>query len=124
MLPEPNQIQQPLHGRNIVITRALAQAEDFAIELERFGARVIPCPTIEIVEPESYAPLDEAIDHLFGYDWIVFTSVNGVEYFLRRLHDRARDISELDELQVCAIGEATAERLTAARLHTGVITDE
>ena len=124
MLPEANQIHQPLHGRNIVITRALAQAEDFAIELERFGARVIPCPTIEIVEPESYTPLDEAIDHLFGYDWIIFTSVNGVEYFLRRLRDRARDISELDELQVCAIGEATAEKLQAARIHVDVIPDE
>ena len=113
-----------MQGRNVVITRALAQAEDFAMELERFGAHVIPCPTIEIVEPESYAPLDEAIDHLFGYDWIVFTSVNGVEYFLRRLAERGRDISELDELLVCAIGEATAEKLSTARIHVDVVPDQ
>src|SRR5205085_9836175 len=53
---------QPLAGRTIVITRARAQAAEFAALLEGYGARVVACPTIEIVEPETYAPLDEALE--------------------------------------------------------------
>ena len=116
--------QQPLAGRTIIITRALAQSEEFAAELERLGARVISCPTIEIVEPESYAMLDEAIEHLYGYDWLIFTSVNGVDHFLRRLEVRAHDVSELDELRVCAIGEATALRLRETRVHVDVVPEQ
>src|SRR5256885_7818873 len=74
-------IAQTLAGRTVVITRALAQADDFAAELQSYGARVILCPTIEINALDSYERLDEAIDHLYGYDWLVFTSVNGVDYF-------------------------------------------
>jgi uroporphyrinogen III methyltransferase/synthase len=115
---------QPLAGRTIVITRALAQAADFVAELERYGARVLLCPTIEVGEPESYERLDEALDHLYGYDWIVFTSVNGVDFFLRRLKTREHQISELDALRVCAIGEATAERLHDSHVHVDVIPEE
>lgn len=111
----------PLEGRTIIITRARAQAADFISELERYGARVLCCPTIEIVEPESYQPLDEAIDDLYGYDWLIFTSVNGVDHFLRRLRESGRDVHELDDLRVCAIGDATAERLREASIHVDVI---
>ena len=111
----------PLTGRTIVITRARAQADEFAAELERYGARVVICPTIEIVPPESYGPLDEAIENLYGYDWLIFTSVNGADFFLRRWEALGRDASELDELRVCAIGAATAERLRAASVHVDVV---
>ena len=121
---ERQKTPQPLKGRTIVITRARAQSADFAAELEELGARVISCPTIEIVEPESYARLDEAIENLYGYDWIIFTSVNGVDYFLRRLETRGQEASELDELRVCAIGEATAFRLREARIHVDVIPEQ
>ena len=114
----------PLAGRTIVITRARSQAADFVAALEDYGARVLLCPTIEIAEPESYDALDEAIDHLYGYDWIIFTSVNGVEYFLRRLAARDHQVSELDGLRVCAIGEATAEQLNDAHVHVDVIPEE
>jgi uroporphyrinogen III methyltransferase/synthase len=102
-------------------TRALAQSAEFIAELERYGARVISCPTIEIAEPESYALLDEALENLFGYDWLIFTSVNGVDYFLRRFESLGHDVSELDVLRVCAIGSATAERLTDAQVHVDVV---
>ena len=115
---------QPLSGRTVVITRALAQADDFAAELQKYGAEVVLCPTIEIGEPDSYERLDEAIDHLYGYDWLIFTSVNGVDYFFRRLKTRDRSTSDLDELRVCAIGEATAERLNDLHVHVDVIPDE
>ncbi len=57
--------------------------------LESYGAKVFVCPTIEIREPESYERLDEALDHLYGYDWLIFTSANGVEFFMKRLTRRA-----------------------------------
>ena len=116
--------QGTLAGRTIVITRARAQAREFVAELEKYGARVLVCPTIEVAEPESYDRLDEAIGHLYGYDWIILTSVNGVEYFLRRLQVRGHQVSELDDLRVCAIGEATAESLVAAQVHVDLIPDQ
>ena len=116
--------EQPLAGRTIVVTRARAQAAEFVTALEQHGARVLLCPTIEIAEPENYQALDEAIGHLYGYDWIVFTSVNGVDYFLRRLGTLAHQVEELDELRICAIGDATAERLTEAKIHVDVIPEE
>lgn len=115
---------QPLAGRTIVITRARAQSAEFAAELERYGARVVACPTIEITAPESYAPLDEAIENLYGYDWIIFTSVNGVDHFLRRFAELGRDTSEMDEVRVCSIGEATAVRLRDAQIHVDVVPEQ
>jgi uroporphyrinogen III methyltransferase/synthase len=115
---------KPLRNRTVVITRARAQAASFAAVLEGYGARVISCPTIEIVEPDSFAPLDEAIQNLYGYDWLIFTSVNGVDYFLRRFHALGHEVSELDELRVCAIGDATAERLREASIHVDVLPEE
>ena len=116
--------RKPLAGRTVVITRARAQADEFVAELERFGAQVIAFPTIEIADPESFERLDEAISHLYGYDWLVFTSVNGVDYFLRRFKANEHEVSELDDLRVCAIGDATAERLREAQLHVDVIPHE
>ena len=115
---------QPLAGRTVVITRALAQADDFAAELQKYGAEVVLCPTIEISGLDSYERLDEAIDHLYGYDWLVFTSVNGVDHFFQRLKARDRHPSDIDELRVCAIGEATAERLNGLHVHVDVVPEE
>jgi uroporphyrinogen III methyltransferase/synthase len=114
-------MNQPLAGRTVVVTRATSQAGAFVTALESHGASVISCPTIEIADPESYDRLDEAIDHLYGYDWIIFTSANGVEYFLRRLNTRGVRVEELDELKVCAIGEATADKLRDAPVHVDLV---
>jgi uroporphyrinogen III methyltransferase / synthase len=114
---------KPLGGRTILITRAREQSAEFAALLEGYGARVVACPTIEIVPPESYDLLDEAIDNLFGYDWLVFTSTNAVEHFLARLARAGRGVEELDDLRVCAVGHATAERLAEAHAHVDVVPD-
>ncbi|MBC8029625.1 MAG: uroporphyrinogen-III synthase [Pyrinomonadaceae bacterium] len=114
----------PLAGRSVVVTRAQAQADEFVAELEQYGARVMLCPTIEINALESYELLDEAIEHLFGYDWVIFTSVNGVDYFFERLHASGHDTNELDDLKVCAIGEATAEKLSDLHVHVDIVPDE
>ena len=112
---------RPLTGRTIVITRAKSQAGEFAAVLENYGANVLVCPTIEITDPDSYTRLDEALDHLYGYDWLIFSSVNGVEHFLRRAGIQQLDVSQLHELRVCAIGEATAQRLRTATIHVDLI---
>src|SRR5690348_10433832 len=112
---------KPLGGRTVVVTRAAAQAAEFASELENYGAKVIVCPTIEIAEPESYERLDEAIDHLYGYDWLIFTSANAIEFFLRRLNNRGLKVEDLDEIKVCAIGQASADKLRDAHVHVDVI---
>ncbi|MDX6712842.1 MAG: uroporphyrinogen methyltransferase / synthase [Blastocatellia bacterium] len=113
--------ETPLAGRTVIVTRAKAQSTDFNELLEAYGARVIHCPTIAITAPPSFDPLDEAIDNLYGYDWIVFTSVNGVEFFLRRLSAKEKDAADLDEIQVCAVGESTALKLREAAVHVDVV---
>lgn len=113
----------PLDGRTVVITRARTQADKFAEELKNYGAHVVICPTIEIAELESYERLDEAINDLYGYDWLIFTSANGVDHFLQRLRISGTDVAQLDEVRVCAIGEATAERLTAEKIHVDLVPD-
>ena len=116
--------EQPLTGRTIVITRAASQSADFISALESYGATVIACPTIEITDPLSFDQLDETIDHLYGYDWIIFTSANGVEYFVRRLQHANKSVADLDDLKVCAIGQATADKLHDAKVHVDLIPSE
>ncbi len=103
---------QPLFGKKIVITRAAEQAQEFASLLEDQGAEVIPFPTIQIVPPKSYDPLDQAIRHIDRYHWIVFTSVNGVKGFFERLETLGRDIRDLQGARLGAIGPKTSAQLT------------
>jgi uroporphyrinogen III methyltransferase/synthase len=114
-------VVKSLAGRTVVITRAAKQSSEFVSELENYGATVIVCPTIEIAEPESYERLDEAIDHLYGYDWLIFTSANAIEFFFRRLDQRGIKVEQLDEIKVCAIGHASADKLHDAHVHVDVI---
>ncbi|HKQ73281.1 MAG TPA: uroporphyrinogen-III synthase [Blastocatellia bacterium] len=84
--------------------------------LEAVGAEVIVCPTIEIREPSDWAQLDWALIHLSWYDWLAFTSVNGVEYFLRRLDALGHGRAELISHRVCAIGSKTADKLKSENI--------
>ena len=113
--------QKPLEGRTVIVTRAASQAADLTSMLEGYGANVIVCPTIEIREPDNYERLDEALDHLYGYDWLIFTSTNGVEFFLKRLTDRSLAVSDLDGIKVCAIGQRTADKLHDAHVHVDLV---
>jgi uroporphyrinogen III methyltransferase/synthase len=112
---------KPLEGRTVIVTRAASQAADLTGILESYGAKVIVCPTIEIREPDNYDRLDEALNHLYGYDWLIFTSTNGVEFFLKRLTDRGQQIADLDEIKVCAIGQRTADKLHDAHVHVDLV---
>jgi len=116
-----NDVMKALEGRTIIVTRAASQSADITKMLEDYGANVIVCPTIEIREPDNYERLDEALDHLYGYDWLIFTSTNGVEFFLKRLTDRGQQIADLDEINVCAIGQRTADKLHDAHVHVDLV---
>jgi uroporphyrinogen III methyltransferase/synthase len=96
----------PLAGVSVVITRARGQAGDLAARLEALGAEVIEFPTIEIRPAEDYRPLDAALARLASYDWLIFTSANGVKFFMERLELRGRDPRSFRG-SVCAIGPAT-----------------
>ncbi len=102
---------QPLAGRRILITRARGQAKEFSNLLEGYGAQVFSFPTIEIVPPEDWPPLDKAIERLHTYDWVIFTSVNGVKSFAQRLKEKGVDIAAIAGKEICAIGPRTKEEL-------------
>lgn len=103
--------KKPLFGKKVLVTRAREQASVLTAQLEKLGADCLEAPAIQIVPPDSFAALDEAIENLHTYQWLLFTSVNGVEYFYRRLHAARRDTRALAAVKVGAIGVQTAERL-------------
>jgi uroporphyrinogen III methyltransferase/synthase len=82
-----------------------------AARLERLGAEVIAVPTIRLEPPEDWRPLDQAITRLAEFDWVLFTSVNGVEAFARRLAEAGLDARALARARLGAIGPGTAEAL-------------
>ena len=117
--------RRPLFGRRVVVTRARAQAGEVSAELERLGAEVLEFPTIEIQPPEDFEPLDEAIRDLASFDWLVFTSVNGVEAFVERLAHHGLDLRAVPrDANIAAIGPATAQRIREAGLRVDVVPRE
>jgi uroporphyrinogen III methyltransferase / synthase len=115
---------KPLFGRGIVVTRPEAQAEGLSELLWDRGARVIPFPVIRIAPPESWAPLDQALDRLENYSWIVFTSANGVSSFFRRLRERGSDIRDLKGIRIATIGPATSAAIGAMGLRVDLVPEE
>ena len=113
--------KRPLFGKRIVVTRARAQASALTEKLERLGATVLEAPAIAIVAPDSYQPLDEAIQALPSYQWLVFTSVNGVDAFFARLHAAGKDTRALGNVKVAAIGAETAFRLQGYGVQPDVV---
>lgn len=105
--------RKPLFGRRIVVTRPRAQAAEFAELLEASGAEVVPFPTIETVAPPSLAALDDAIRRAGAFDWVVFTSANGVRVFCERLQACGADLRDWHHARFAAIGPQTAKALRA-----------
>ncbi len=114
----------PLAGKRILITRAREQASAFAAVLEAAGAEVVEFPTISIVPPESWAPLDAAIGRLREYQWVIFTSSNGVRFFRDRLQHAGRDVRDLHGITICAIGPATAAALATIGVRADLVPAE
>ena len=105
----------PLFGKRIVVTRAREQAVSFAARLRTLGADAVELPSIEIAPAADYAALDEAIGRLGAYDWLIFTSSNGVRFFLDRLDRSPHDLRAI-RARIAAIGPATKSALEQLHL--------
>lgn len=113
---------RPLFGRRIVVTRP--QAGSFTREIEDLGGEVVEFPTIQILPPKSYDPLDGAIQRIHTYHWIIFTSVNGVKHFLARFRHLEGDIRQLKGIKIGAIGPETAKGLESVFLRADLVPKE
>lgn len=113
--------QRPLFGQTIVVTRARQQASALTQELSALGAACMECPTIETAAPQSWQPLDDALARLKSYDWIVFTSVNGVTFFFQRLFEKGLDVRALGRMRTASIGPATAKRLSEYGINSDIV---
>lgn len=111
----------PLFGRSIVVTRPIGESDRSASDLEALGAEVLIAPTVQILPIDDPGPMDDAIDRLPSFDWLVFTSGNGVRHFLDRLETRGHDLRALGHLKLAAIGPATAEALARYRLRADLV---
>jgi uroporphyrinogen III methyltransferase/synthase len=115
--------QLPLFGRRFVVTRASEQAGVLAEKLRSLGADVAELPAIAIRPMDDYSALDAAIEKLPSYDWLVFTSVNGVRFFFERLDGSRRDTRDLPA-RICAIGPATRRELEKLHLKVDLVPEE
>ena len=116
--------QRPLFGKRIVVTRAREQASQFLARLMESGAECLEFPTIEIIPPKTWEYMDEAIEDLINYHWLLFTSVNGVKYFFQRLDDLGKDVRYLRDIKVGAIGPKTAEAVRERGIKSDLVPDE
>lgn len=112
---------RPLMGRSIVVTRSREQASDLVKRLSDLGAECLECPTITVVPPDDLKPLDMAIENLSSYDWLMFTSVNGVNFFFNRLFEKNNDVRALNNIHTAVIGPATAKSLFDFGLKSDIV---
>ena len=106
----------PLTGRRIAVTRAREQASELAAKLAAHGAEVIELPLLHVGKAIDREILADALAELGGYDWIVFTSANGVRFFFDEFHRRFDDIRALGLIRLASVGEATAREIAAQHL--------
>lgn len=114
----------PLTGRTLVVTRAAAQADGLVAALEGLGAKVVRLPAVRVEPPVDQAPLRHAVQSASDYHWVVFTSVNGVDFFVRAAEDLGVDVTDaLAAPRLCCVGPATAGALEALGLNVEVVPD-
>ncbi len=107
---------RPLFGRTVLVTRPEHQSDDLAARLRNLGANVLCQSAIEICPPSDWAEVDGVIERLAAFDWLVFSSSNGVEYFLGRVLTRGHDMRLLGDVRLAAIGPATVAALAQFHL--------
>ncbi|HLI29539.1 MAG TPA: uroporphyrinogen-III synthase, partial [Terriglobia bacterium] len=114
----------PLFGKRILVTRPREQAASLHEALAERGAQPVELPTLEIRDPESWQPLDDAIRRLNQFDFLLVTSVNGVRKFLARLRKAGLDVRELKGIAIGAIGPATAKEFAAGGVQVDFVPHE
>lgn len=115
---------RPLIGKRVLLTRPRGQSRELAEQLERYGAVPLLLPAVEVREPDDWQAVDDALSRLHQFDWLVFTSVNGVHFFLRRLFETGRDLRALGAVKLAAIGPVTAAALREYHLNADVVPAE
>lgn len=115
---------RPLVGKTILVTRPIEQSEGLVETLSELGAAVLVQPAIEIGPPRDWTPVDAAISKLASFDWLVFSSANGVRYFLERLPHHQLDLRALGQSKLAAIGPGTAEALAQYHLRADLLPEE
>jgi uroporphyrinogen III methyltransferase/synthase len=103
--------KKPLFGKNIIVTRPVEQADSLCRVLRRDGSNPIRISSIKFISPDDYKWLDERIEVLKDYNWCIFSSVNGVKYFMNRLYNIGYDARAFGSVRLCAIGTKTAAEL-------------
>ena len=116
--------RRPLFGRRVVVTRTREQASQLSRQLAEQGAEVMEIPTIKVVPPEDRQPLVEAMGALGEYDWVVFTSPNGVTAFFEYFFKAFDDIRVVGRLRFAAVGPATAAKLKELHLVVDAMPEE
>lgn len=112
---------QKLSHQTIIVTRAVDQSSQFTKMLEEEGAKVIEMSALEITEPSTWQPLDQAISQLNTIDWLILTSANGVNFFLKRLFELGKDLRALTNLKIAVVGKKTAATLQEYHLNPDFI---
>ncbi len=115
--------QRPLFGRRVLVTRSRHQATELVELLESAGAEAVEAPMLRVAPLDDFAALDAATDAVADYDWVVFTTVNGVEGFMHRLFDRGRDARALAGPRLCAVGVGTSNRLARFGIRVDVVAE-
>ena len=103
--------KKPFFGQRILVTRSREQASELSKRIEDLGGEAFEFPAIRITEIEDKSHLDEAIRNADSYQWIIFTSVNGVKHFFKRMNELRIDIRNLGKAKICAIGPVTRKKL-------------
>jgi uroporphyrinogen III methyltransferase/synthase len=116
--------KRPLSGKRIVVTRTRKQASALSNKLRALGAQVIELPTIRIEPPSDLRGFAELVQDAHIYDWIVFTSANGIEAFFEIFFKLYNDVREIGGARIAAIGPATAQRVKDFHLHVDLQPEE
>lgn len=113
--------KRPLFGKRIIVTRTREQASELVAGLEEYGANCLEYSTINIKPVESYAVLDEELERINEYHWLLFTSLNGVKYFFKQLHEKGMDARDLKGPDIAAVGKSTADLLLSYGINADLI---
>ncbi len=114
---------RPLFGTTILVPGTPLTSVKLRDHLSAQGANVVLSPAIRIDAPEEWSALDDSLDRIQDFDWLVFSSANGVDFLLQRLHERGGDARRLGGIKLAAIGPGTAERLSGYHLNTDLVPD-
>ncbi|MBH8606806.1 uroporphyrinogen-III C-methyltransferase [Thermoactinomyces sp. CICC 10521] len=116
--------KKPLFGKRVLVTRARSQSSVLTEKIQALGGEAVEFPVIRITRPERQDLLDAALHQLERFDWVIFTSANGVKHFFKRLIELNLDIRRMAKARIAAIGPKTAEVLIEKGLRVEVLPEE